>query len=67
MLLLVERAKAVVEPAGAAPLAALLGDVELADGPTVIVLGGGNVDPVLLTSWSSTGCPSPGGTWRCGS
>ena len=49
MLLLVERAKAVVEPAGAAPLAALLGDVELADGPTVVVLGGGNVDPLLLT------------------
>jgi threonine dehydratase len=49
MLLLVERAKSVVEPAGAAPLAALLGDVELADGPTALVLGGGNVDPLLLT------------------
>jgi threonine dehydratase len=49
MLLLVERAKSVVEPAGAAPLAALLGDVDLADGPTALVLGGGNVDPLLLT------------------
>jgi threonine dehydratase len=49
MLLLVERAKAVVEPAGAAALAPLLGDVDLAPGATVAVLGGGNVDPVLLT------------------
>jgi threonine dehydratase len=49
MLLLVERAKAVVEPAGAAALAPLLGDVELQPGATVAVLGGGNVDPVLLT------------------
>lgn len=48
MLLLVELAKAVVEPAGAAPLAALLGEVELAPGPTALVLGGGNVDPLLL-------------------
>ena len=48
MLLLVERAKAVVEPAGAAPLAALLDDVELAPGPVAVVLGGGNVDPMLL-------------------
>jgi threonine dehydratase len=49
VLLLVERAKAVVEPAGAAALAPLLDDVELQPGATVAVLGGGNVDPVLLT------------------
>jgi threonine dehydratase len=49
LLLLVERAKAVVEPAGAASLAPLLGDVELQPGATVAVIGGGNVDPVLLT------------------
>ena len=49
MLLLVERAKAVVEPAGAAALAALLDGVELAPGPTAVVVGGGNVDPLLLT------------------
>ncbi len=49
MLLLVERMKAVVEPAGAAPLAAL-GQVEgLAEGPTAVVLGGGNIDPLLLS------------------
>jgi threonine dehydratase len=49
MLLLVERAKAVVEPAGAAALAPLLAGVDLEPGATVAVLGGGNVDPVLLT------------------
>jgi len=47
--LMIEHTRNLVEPAGAAPLAALLGDVELADGPTVIVLGGGNIDPLLLT------------------
>ncbi|CAN5513460.1 threonine ammonia-lyase [soil metagenome] len=48
VLLLVERAKQVVEPAGAAPLAALLdADLDVA-GPVVSVLCGGNVDPLLL-------------------
>ncbi|MEV8068180.1 threonine ammonia-lyase [Streptomyces sp. NPDC004690] len=53
LLLCLERAKLVVEPAGASPVAALLsaggdtgaGDIE---GPVVAVLSGGNVDPVLL-------------------
>lgn len=50
VLLLVERAKAVVEPAGAAALAQLLaGGAEVGDGPVAVVLGGGNVDPLLLT------------------
>ncbi len=49
MLLLLERAKAVVEPAGAVPLAALLEGVHLESGPSALVLGGGNVDPLLLT------------------
>lgn len=49
MLLLVERAKSVVEPAGAAPLAALLeGRVPTMGGSTAVLLGGGNVDPLLL-------------------
>ena len=48
ILLLVERAKQVVEPAGAAGLAALLdGTVETRE-PTVALLCGGNVDPLLL-------------------
>jgi len=49
MLLLLERAKAVVEPAGAATLAAAVAERIGPDlGPTAIVLGGGNVDPLLL-------------------
>jgi threonine dehydratase len=49
VLLLLERAKAVVEPAGAVGLAALLAGAVPGDGPAVIVLSGGNVDPMLLT------------------
>lgn len=49
MLLLLERAKSVVEPAGAATLAAAIADRVGPDaGPTALVLGGGNVDPLLL-------------------
>jgi threonine dehydratase len=49
MLLAVERAKAAVEPAGAAGLAALMAGRIPGDGPVVVVLSGGNVDPLLLT------------------
>jgi threonine dehydratase len=50
LLVLLERAKTVVEPAGAAPLAAALGGLlpEAAGAPTCLVLSGGNVDPTLL-------------------
>ncbi|MDT0308075.1 threonine ammonia-lyase [Streptomyces sp. DSM 44917] len=49
LLLCLERAKLVVEPAGASPVAALLADPEaFAGGPVVAVLSGGNVDPVVL-------------------
>lgn len=48
VLLLVERAKQVVEPAGAVPLAALLEGVVDVEGPVVPILCGGNVDPLLL-------------------
>ncbi|MFF8941121.1 threonine ammonia-lyase [Streptomyces sp. NPDC014864] len=48
LLLCLERAKLVVEPAGAGPVAALLGDPHAFEGPVVAVLSGGNVDPVLL-------------------
>ncbi|KAB8165216.1 threonine ammonia-lyase [Streptomyces sp. 3MP-14] len=43
-----ERAKLVVEPAGAAPVAALLAEPSAFEGPVVAVLSGGNVDPVVL-------------------
>ncbi|MFF3510012.1 threonine ammonia-lyase [Streptomyces sp. NPDC002573] len=48
LLLCLERAKLVVEPAGASPVAALLSGLGDLDGPVVAVLSGGNVDPVLL-------------------
>jgi threonine dehydratase len=49
LLLLLERSKAVVEPAGAAPLAAALaGKLPPSDDPACLVLSGGNIDPTLL-------------------
>ena len=49
MRLLLERTKMLVEPAGAAGLAALLeGRIPLGDGPVVVMLSGGNVDLPLL-------------------
>ena len=48
LLLCLERAKLVVEPAGASPVAALLSSPESFEGPVVAVLSGGNVDPLLL-------------------
>jgi threonine dehydratase len=60
MLLLAERAKAVVEPAGAVPLAAMLADVPLAQGPTALVLGGGNVDPLLFAKLIEHGLGAAG-------
>ncbi|MFD3746842.1 threonine ammonia-lyase [Nocardia sp. NPDC058633] len=50
LLLCLERAKLIVEPAGAAGVAALLNSTltEL-PGPVVTILSGGNIDPLLLT------------------
>ncbi|MEU3694538.1 threonine ammonia-lyase [Streptomyces griseoviridis] len=48
LLLCLERAKLVVEPAGASPVAALLAEPGAFEGPVVAVLSGGNVDPVLM-------------------
>ncbi|GAB7031363.1 threonine ammonia-lyase [Streptomyces platensis subsp. malvinus] len=48
LLLCLERAKLVVEPAGASPVAALLADPGSFEGPVVAVLSGGNVDPLLM-------------------
>lgn len=48
LLLCLERAKFVVEPAGVAGVAALLDDPSAFAAPVVVVLSGGNVDPVLL-------------------
>lgn len=48
ILVLLERAKVVVEPAGAVGVAAILAGKVQATGPTVAVLSGGNIDPLLL-------------------
>lgn len=48
LLVLLERAKQVVEPAGAVGVAAILAGKVKASGPTVTILSGGNIDPLLL-------------------
>jgi threonine dehydratase len=50
IVLLLERAKLVVEGAGAVGVAALLGGKVGGSGPVAIVLSGGNIDPTLLIS-----------------
>ena len=50
ILLLLERLKLVVEGAGAAPVAAILGGLVPGDGPVCAVLAGGNIDASLLVS-----------------
>jgi threonine dehydratase len=47
-LMLLERAKLVVEPAGAAAVAAVMDAPDTFEPPVVAVLSGGNVDPLLL-------------------
>jgi threonine dehydratase len=48
LLYLLERAKLVVEPAGAASVAAVMAQPELMRPPLVAVLSGGNIDPLLM-------------------
>jgi len=48
LLLCLERAKQVVEPAGAAGVAALLEHPRDFTPPVVVILSGGNIDPLLL-------------------
>jgi len=48
LLLLLERAKAVVEPSGAVSVAAVLAGKVPGRGPACCILSGGNVDPLLL-------------------
>ena len=48
LLMLLERAKLLVEPAGAAAVAAVLDHPTRFETPAVAVLSGGNVDPLLL-------------------
>jgi threonine dehydratase len=48
LLLCLERAKLVVEPAGAAGVAAVMDDPAAFEPPVAVILSGGNIDPVLL-------------------
>ncbi|MCR2784356.1 MULTISPECIES: threonine ammonia-lyase [unclassified Microbacterium] len=60
LLLLLERAKQVVEPAGAAGVAAILAGKVHATGTTAVVLSGGNIDPLLLQRVVSHGLAASG-------
>ncbi len=60
LVLLLERAKAVVEPAAAASLAALMSGAVPGSGQAVAVLSGGNVDPLLLTKLIEHGLSAAG-------
>jgi threonine dehydratase len=55
LVLLLERAKLVVEPAGAVGVAAALADGFRVEGPTVILLSGGNIDPMVMERVISRG------------
>jgi len=58
MLLLLERAKLVVEPAGAVGVAAVLAGLVKNSGRTVVVLSGGNIDPLMMERVISHGLAS---------
>jgi threonine dehydratase len=60
IVLLLERAKLVVEGAGAVSVAALLSDKVAGEGPIVAVLSGGNIDPTLLISVMRHGLTTAG-------
>ncbi|MDJ0322938.1 threonine ammonia-lyase [Cryobacterium sp. PH31-AA6] len=60
LLVLLERAKLVVEPAGAVAVAAILAGKITASGPTVAILSGGNIDPLLMQRVISHGLAASG-------
>ena len=60
VLLLAERAKVVVEPAGAVGLAAILAGRAPGSGPALALLSGGNVDPLVLTKLIDHGLSAAG-------
>jgi threonine dehydratase len=67
LLLCLERSKQVVEPAGAAAVAALLEHPRAFEAPVVLVLSGGNIDPLLLSKVLRNGLAAAGRylTFRC--
>jgi threonine dehydratase len=67
LLICLERSKQVVEPAGAAAVAALLEHPRAVEPPVVVVLSGGNIDPLLLAKVLRNGLAAAGRylTFRC--
>jgi threonine dehydratase len=67
LLLCLERSKQLVEPAGAAGVAALLEHPRAFEPPVVAVLSGGNIDPLLLAKVLRHGLAAAGRylTFRC--
>ncbi|MET0788969.1 MAG: threonine ammonia-lyase [Cellulomonas sp.] len=60
LLLVAERAKMLVEPSGAAAVAALMSGVGDLEGPVVAILSGGNIDPLVLMRVVRHGLASAG-------
>lgn len=60
LLMLIERAKLVAEPAGAAGVAAILSGKINAAGPTTVIISGGNIDPKLMERVISRGLIASG-------
>jgi threonine dehydratase len=60
VVLLLERAKLVVEPAGAVAVAAVLAGVVDVAAPAVAVLSGGNIDPLLMQHLVTSGLTAEG-------
>jgi threonine dehydratase len=67
LLICLERSKQVVEPAGGAGVAALLDHPEAFEPPVVVVVSGGNIDPLLLAKVLRHGLSAAGRylTFRC--
>jgi threonine dehydratase len=70
LLMLMERCKQVVEPAGGVAVAALLAAAMAAEPPVVAVVSGGNIDPLLMLRVIEHGLTAAGRypifTVRCG-
>ncbi len=60
ILVLLERAKMVVEPSGATGVAAILAGKIKAEGPTAVILSGGNIDPMIMERVISRGLAGAG-------
>jgi threonine dehydratase len=60
VVLLLERAKLVVEPAGAVGAAAILAGVGHVESPAVCILSGGNIDPLVMQHLVTSGLTAEG-------